>query len=374
MKNDTIFKVALCGSMVAIFSATGFAADAKKTPVEATPVVAAEATPAVDGKVSVVIDKTIKIMTADVDAMVDAVFKANAASIPEDKKEEAKQTIRQKVIMQLTLQALLQRECDKVSIAVTDKERDDFFAKATGGKVSIADVAKDSNMTVEKFMSLLTTNLRIEKLLNSKIEKIPAPTDAEVKARFDKIVETNPEAVKVPETVSASHILVKVDEKTTDAVAKKKIDELHAKLVAGADFAQLAKENSDCPSSSKGGSLGEFGKGQMVKEFEDAAFSQKVGAVGPVVKTSFGYHIIKVDAKNPAHEVKFDDVKDDILKALKSESANKARTDFIEGVQKAAQIENLEAPVVVSKPVEAPVASEPGEAKTQSRELPAWAN
>ena len=54
MKNDTIFKVALCGSMVAIFSATGFAADAKKTPVEATPVVAAEATPAVDGKVSVV--------------------------------------------------------------------------------------------------------------------------------------------------------------------------------------------------------------------------------------------------------------------------------------------------------------------------------
>lgn len=88
--------------------------------------------------------------------------------------------------------------------------------------------------------------------------------------------------------VRASHILVK-DEKT----AKK----LKGEIDAGADFAKAAKMHSECPSGESGGDLGFFGRGQMVREFEDAAFSLPVGVVSAPVKTEFGYHLIVVTAK-----------------------------------------------------------------------------
>lgn len=83
-----------------------------------------------------------------------------------------------------------------------------------------------------------------------------------------------------------------------EAAAKAKAEELRARLIKGEDFAKLAQENSDCPSGQRGGDLPPFSKGDMVKPFEDAAFSQKIGEIGPVVKTDFGYHIIKVTARD----------------------------------------------------------------------------
>lgn len=85
--------------------------------------------------------------------------------------------------------------------------------------------------------------------------------------------------------VHAAHILVKSEDKAKDLLTKVK---------AGESFSDLAKKHSDCPSGKKGGDLGWFGRGQMVKEFEDACFSGEKGAtVGPV-KTQFGYHLIKI--------------------------------------------------------------------------------
>jgi len=88
--------------------------------------------------------------------------------------------------------------------------------------------------------------------------------------------------------VRASHILVK-DEK--------KANELYEKIMGGADFGKMAKLHSKCPSSRKEGDLGFFGKGQMVKEFENAAFSMEVGEVSKPVQTQFGWHLIKVTDK-----------------------------------------------------------------------------
>ena len=90
--------------------------------------------------------------------------------------------------------------------------------------------------------------------------------------------------------VKASHILVK-----TEAEAK----EIMQKIKAGDDFAKLAKLYSQCPSGNAGGDLGYFGKGQMVKPFEEACFKANAGDVVGPVKTQFGWHIIKVtDVKN----------------------------------------------------------------------------
>lgn len=87
--------------------------------------------------------------------------------------------------------------------------------------------------------------------------------------------------------VTASHILVEQEFEAQDLV--KKLDE-------GVSFEELAKNHSNCPSGKSGGSLGEFGKGMMVPEFETAAFALKEGEVSGPIKTQFGYHLIKRDA------------------------------------------------------------------------------
>jgi peptidyl-prolyl cis-trans isomerase D len=97
------------------------------------------------------------------------------------------------------------------------------------------------------------------------------------------------------EMVRASHILVKST--GNDAADKKKIDDIYNELMKGADFAKVAREKSDDGSKTKGGDLDWFGKGQMVKPFEDASFSGKIGVIQKPIKTQFGYHIIKVTDK-----------------------------------------------------------------------------
>ena len=99
--------------------------------------------------------------------------------------------------------------------------------------------------------------------------------------------------------VRASHILLmyKGSMRSTASrskdEAKTQIDQLEKQLQSGGDFAQLARSHSDCPSKHEGGDLGHFGRGMMVKEFEDSAFSMPVGQVSGVVETPFGYHLIK---------------------------------------------------------------------------------
>ena len=109
---------------------------------------------------------------------------------------------------------------------------------------------------------------------------------------------------RVPEQVKASHILIKVPEGSdpkVDAAARAKAEDILKQLKAGANFEELAKKNSDDPGSgSQGGSLGWFGHGQMVPEFEQAAFSLPVGQISGIVKTTFGYHILRVDDKRAA--------------------------------------------------------------------------
>jgi|TARA_B110000014_G_scaffold84479_1_gene57841 peptidyl-prolyl cis-trans isomerase C len=88
---------------------------------------------------------------------------------------------------------------------------------------------------------------------------------------------------------SARHILVKTEEACVD---------LKNKIQEGADFGEMAKEHSDCPSGREGGSLGEFGPGQMVPEFDTVVFNDAVGEVHGPVKTQFGYHLIEITSRS----------------------------------------------------------------------------
>ena len=130
--------------------------------------------------------------------------------------------------------------------------------------------------------------------------------------------------------ISAKHILIKVDTSSENGLtadeAKEKAEKLIKKLNKGADFDELAKENSDDPGSKdKGGDLGYFNKGEMVKEFEDAAYALKVGEyIKEPVKTSYGYHIILKTGEKKVP--KYKEIKDTISKKLATEKLENEKT------------------------------------------------
>ncbi len=99
--------------------------------------------------------------------------------------------------------------------------------------------------------------------------------------------------------VRASHILLMYKGSMRSTASRSKdealqqITDLKTQIDSGADFADLARQHSDCPSSSSGGDLGSFGRGQMVKPFEDATYSMDVGQTSGIVETDFGYHLIQ---------------------------------------------------------------------------------
>ena len=143
-------------------------------------------------------------------------------------------------------------------------------------------------------------------------------TDDEIKEYY----EANKGKYSKGASVHAKHILVDNEEKCTEL--------LNAITSGEKVFEDVAKESSSCPSGANGGDLGEFGRGQMVKEFEDAAFAAEIGHIVGPVKTQFGYHLIKVEDKKEAGESNLEEVKDQIraeLSQKKQEEAYRAKVD-----------------------------------------------
>jgi len=145
-------------------------------------------------------------------------------------------------------------------------------------------------------------------------------SDAEVKQYYDAHLE---EFTK-PEQVHARHILLKIDPDANDAFkaeVRKKAEEVLAKVKAGEDFGALAKQYSEDSSAAEGGDLGTFGRGKMVKPFEDAAFALEPGASSDIVESPFGLHIIKVESKDAAGTKPLDAVRTDVVATLKKSKA-----------------------------------------------------
>lgn len=135
-------------------------------------------------------------------------------------------------------------------------------------------------------------------------------SDEEVKAYYD----ANRQQFKKGATISAKHILTDAEDKCQTI--------LDSILNGEKTFEDAAKEFSTCPSGARGGDLGQFGRGQMVKEFEDVAFAAEIGEVKGPVKTQFGYHLIKVENKNEESVASFDEVKETIRRSLVQQKQN----------------------------------------------------
>jgi peptidyl-prolyl cis-trans isomerase D len=136
------------------------------------------------------------------------------------------------------------------------------------------------------------------------------PTDAQLQSEYN----SRKDDLRVPERVKVRHILLKVDASNPDATVKPKAEALLKQIQNGGDFADLAKKNSQDPGSgAQGGELGWIVKGQTVPEFEKSAFSLGVGQTSGLVKTTYGYHILQVEAHEQPHFQPFDEVKGQLI-------------------------------------------------------------
>lgn len=257
--------------------------------------------------------------------------------ITDDQMEELKKDI----IDGLIEREVLYQESQKAGIKIADQKVDDQVAaikKRFPNEEEFKKALAGMGLTEEDVREQIQHGLAIRELIDQKVANKVVITDEETKAYYD----ANPQLFNQPEEVKASHILIKVEptaDDATKAAARKKVEELQQKLKDGGDFAELAKENSEGPSNARGGDLGYFKRGQMVKPFEDVAYSMKIDEVSDLVETRFGYHLIKVYDKKPEQTLAYADVKDKIAQRLKQEKVEKDATLYVEDLKKGAKIE-----------------------------------
>lgn len=180
----------------------------------------------------------------------------------------------------------------------------------------------------EEYKNLLETT-EVTLLKNYAFNKAIAtepPTEEEIEAYYND----NKETFGNPEMLTASHILVESEDTA---------NEVKEALNGGLSFEEGAAKYSTCPSKEQGGKLGEFGRGQMVKEFEDAAFEMEVGAVSDPVKSQFGYHIIYLEDKTPAQEKTLAEAREEVANHV---TRSKQQDKYMERVNELKEVYEVE--------------------------------
>ena len=261
--------------------------------------------------------------------------------IPADKLEQAKAEIRKGLVDEFVMRTLIAKEVAAKKVTATEKEiagvMEEMKSQLPAG-ATMDELIKKNRIDVAKMRDDIGMNIKINKLIEQTLGGKVKIADKETADFYEK----NKDKFMKPETVHARHILVsKVPEDTEKIRADKKAkaEDLRKKLLGGANFADLAAKNSDCPSKQAGGDLGTFARGQMVKPFEDAAFSQEKNAIGPVVETDFGFHIIQVLDHQASQVVKLDtDTKQKINAYLEGQKRQGAFDGIVKRLKAAANI------------------------------------
>ena len=285
--NVRMMGAAVLASVIAVGCGKGPAQDEKNEPKEDVMAVS------VNGE---------KLMQSSIDADVEKIVKAQEGKIPTAQLEYAKQSFANQIVQSFILEKVLVAKAKAAGFTLTDADRKEreaellkAMAKTPQAPKTLDECFKNFPLGVERARAEFEHGILIDKMIKAERAKSPKKDySAEAKKIIDNVVSNNAVA------------------KSSEATTLKKIKDLKAQLDKVAEkelpakFAELAKANSACPSSQKGGDLGLFTHGQMVKEFDEVAFKLPVNKVSDPVKTQFGYHLVMVTKKVPAVEAKGD--------------------------------------------------------------------
>ena len=282
----------------------------------------------------------VELKKSDLEKRLKAKMNLYKEKIPADKKKEVQDGLKKQLVDEFILRTVLTNEANSKKLIATDKEIqvavNQIKANLPPDK-KIEDFLKENNIPRED----IALGIRIKKLVELEMGKNAKPTQKEISNFYTE----NKDKFSSQESVHVRHVLVTInagDDEKTKTEKKAKIEALRKQIVDGADFAEIAKNNSDCPSKDNGGDLGEVKKGQTVKPFEDAAFSQEKNVIGPVVTTEFGHHIIQVLGRTPAKIVKLEEVKDQIALYLEQQKQSEAFSQLTAKLRKKAVIIHYE--------------------------------
>ncbi len=250
--------------------------------------------------------------------------------------------LQKKALDEVIAGELLYQEGQKLAIPdIEDKinEKIKEMKKRYPSEESFEAGLKAKNITGNDLRVSIKRNIHIEKYLESKGLRNPEVPEAEIKEFYEK----NKGNFKREETIRASQILIKADEAANPEEkeqAQKRAEKIRKEILEGKDFTEMAKKHSECEkSSSKEGDLGYIKRGYMPPEFDKAAFALKKGELSDIVRTKFGYHIIKVVDTKPEGIAPYDEVKDFIGKYLKEGIAQKKLASHVEELKEKAKIE-----------------------------------
>jgi peptidyl-prolyl cis-trans isomerase C len=199
---------------------------------------------------------------------------------------------------------------------------------------------KIRRITMDQLRESLKARVRVDEYL-----KEQGVLDAEIpEERIRGMYDADPESFSSQDTVTVSHILIAVDE---DALpeekeqARLKAEQIRKEILAGEDFAALAKTQSACHSAAAGGNLGRVKRGFMPPEFDEVAFALENDAVSEVVESKYGFHIIKLVDKNPGGVVPYEQMRDFLRKYLQNEESKKRLDALMVELRKKADVEIL---------------------------------
>ncbi len=284
-------------------------------------------------------------------------YEAQGATLPPEQLVEMRKSILDNMIMK---EVLLQKS---VSYEISPEEVDERISSIKGNFPD--EKAFEETMTLQGFdmeslKTALSEDMRIQKFMDDTTPKDFEISDEEISNFYNE----NPSYFSNPEKIKASHILVSVKEDSTDeekAKALEKVKMIQGKLDKGADFAKIAILESEGPSAPQGGDLGEFARGQMVKEFEEAAFTLPEGEISGIVETQFGYHIIKTIKKIPESKFTLDEVKEKISVFLKQEKEKTSTQDYLDSLREKARIRiiKVKKPYITEEETTTPQPSQP---------------
>jgi len=237
-------------------------------------------------------------------------------------------------IQQISVSELLSKKADEKGINIEKSKIDSILQQQyqrAGGKKKFQQRLSQRGITEKTLRESILQNMRRENFLNSEIDSSFEPTQQEIKQVYKQ-------KYKNQQKVSARHILVKEKDSTQKGQGLQKIKQVKKKIENGANFAEMAKQYSEGPSSRKGGDLGSFGKQKMDPRFTRAAFSLEKGEVSDVVKTRYGYHLIQVYDKKTTSKP-LSQVRSKIVQQLKDQKKQQARSKLIQKLKKDANLQ-----------------------------------